>query len=131
MAHVIQHILVEQLVDVVANISASRYMGFNETELTAEGHSHKKALHISVIFVDTLISKVLVDTDSLLNVLPKITLSQLQYEGKEMRASTLIVRNINGSRREVDGEVDLPIRVGPHQFIINLQVMNIHCLYSS
>ena len=64
----------------VANISASRYLGFNKAELTAEGHNHNNALHISVTCADTLISRVLVDTGSSLNVSPKSTLSQLQFE---------------------------------------------------
>lgn len=35
-----------------------------------------------------------------------------------MRASALVVCAFDGSQREVIGEVDLPICVGPHQFII-------------
>lgn len=40
---------------------------------------------------DTLVSMVLVDTRSSLNVFPKSTLGQLQFEGPEMRASAFIV----------------------------------------
>lgn len=89
--HVMQDITVDQFDDLVANITTSRYLGFNEAELTAEGHNHNKALHISMTCADTLISRVLVDTDSSLNVSPKSTLSQLQFERSELRASALIV----------------------------------------
>lgn len=61
----------------VGNISASRYLGFDEAELIAEGNNHNKALRISVTCADTLISTVLVDIGSSLNVFPKSTLSQL------------------------------------------------------
>lgn len=57
---------------------------------------------------------------------PNSTLSEFQFEGPEMQASVLIVRDFDGLRREVIGEVDFPICVGPHQFIITFQVMNIH-----
>lgn len=76
-AHVIQDITVDQFDDVVANITASRYLRFNEAELPAKGYNHNKVLHISVTCVDTLVFRVLVDTGSSLKVLPKSTLSQL------------------------------------------------------
>lgn len=61
--------------------------------------------------VDTLLSRVLIDTSSLLNVTTKATISQLQFKGPEMRANALIVRAFDGSRRHVIGKVDLPICV--------------------
>lgn len=69
-----QDITVDQFDDVVANIVLSRYLGFNNAELTAEGHNHNKASHISVTCVNTLVSRVLVDTGSFLNIFPKSTL---------------------------------------------------------
>lgn len=75
--HVMQDISVDQFDDVVANISMSKYLGFNKAELKVEGHNHNKALHIYVTCVDTLIFRGLVDTSSSLNVFPKSTLSQL------------------------------------------------------
>lgn len=44
--HVMQDITVDQFDDVVANIIASRYLGFNEAELTVEGHNNNKGMHI-------------------------------------------------------------------------------------
>lgn len=76
-----QDIIVDQFDDVVVNIIASRYLGFNEVEFPAEGHNHNKALHISVTCANTLVPRVLVDTGSSLNMFPKSTLSQLQFEG--------------------------------------------------
>lgn len=125
-----QAITVEQFNDVVVNIIVSRYLGFNEVELTIEGHNHNKALHISIACADTLVSRVLVDTCSSLNILMKRTLSHLQFEGPEMRASSLIVRAFDGSRREVIGEVNFPVCVCPHQFTITFQVMDIHPTYN-
>lgn len=95
--HVMQDILVDHFNDVVANISASRYLGFNESELTTEGQSHNKVVNIFVTCADTLISRILVDTGCSLNVLTKITLSLLQYEGPEMRVGALIVYAFDGS----------------------------------
>lgn len=129
-AHVMQDITVDQFDDVVANIIASRYLGFNEVELPPEANGHNKALHISVMCVDTLLSRVLVDIDSSLNVMPKGTLSQLQVKGPEIRANVLIFRAFDGSRRQFIGKVNLPICVGPHQFTTTFQVMDINLAYN-
>lgn len=51
-----QDIMVDQFDDVVANITASRYLGFNEAELPPEGNAHNKALHILVTCTDSLLS---------------------------------------------------------------------------
>lgn len=71
----IQDITVDQFDDVVANITANRYLGFNKAELPPEGNAHNKSLHISVMCINSLLSRVLVDTGSSLNVMPKATLS--------------------------------------------------------
>ncbi|XP_050890765.1 uncharacterized protein LOC127096208 [Lathyrus oleraceus] len=55
-AQMMQDITVDQFDDVVANITASRYLGFNETELPSEGNAYNKALHISVTCIDSLLS---------------------------------------------------------------------------
>ena len=83
-AYVMQDITTDQFDDVVSNIIASRYLGFNEAGLPLEGNGHNKVLFILVMCVDTLLSRVLVDTNSSLNVMPKATLSQLQVKGPEM-----------------------------------------------
>ena len=106
------------------------YLCFNEAKLTAERLNHNKALHIFVTSANTLVSRVLVDRRSLLDVFLKSILSQLQLEGPEMRASALIVRSFDGSRWEVIREVHLSICVGSHQFIITYQVMDIHPSFS-
>lgn len=58
------------------------------------------------------------DTGSFLNVIPKNTLSQLLVEEAEMRVSALVVRAFDDSKRQVIGEVDMPIRVRPYLFTI-------------
>lgn len=105
-------------------------MGFNDDELPVEGKNHNKALHISLKCIDTILSRVLVDTGSSLNVMPKTTLMKLPMEGMNMKPSTLIVKAFDGSRRAVIGEVDLPIKIGPTFFKITFQVMDIHPDYS-
>lgn len=116
--------------EVVSNITASSCLRFNNDELPPEGHAHNRALHISVKWQDSLLPKVLVDTGSSLNVLSKKTLGKLNTVRMSMEASTLVVRDFDGSKRMVIGEVDLPIMVGPYTFLITFQVIGINPSYN-
>ena len=69
-------------------------------------------------FLRSLLSNVLVDTGSSLNVMPKSTLDQLSYQGAPLRRSTFLVKAFDGSRKNVLGEVDLPMTIGPETFLI-------------
>lgn len=102
----------------VVNITARSCLGFSNDELPPKGHTHKKSLHMSVKCQDSILSRVLVDTGSSLNVIPKNTLGELNNVRTSMKASTLVVKAFDGSKRIVFGEVDLPIIVGPHTFMV-------------
>lgn len=129
-AHVTQDITVNQFNDVVANITASSCLRFSNDELPPDGHAHNKDLHISVKCQDSLLSRVLVDTGSSLNVMHKNTLGKMNNVRTSMKASTLVVKAFDDSKRMVIGEVDLPVTVGPHTFMVTFQVMDINPSYS-
>ncbi|XP_050909309.1 uncharacterized protein LOC127123094 [Lathyrus oleraceus] len=77
-----------------------------------------------------VLSRVLVDTGSSLNVMPKSSFAKLTIEGLVMKPSELIVRAFDGTRRTVIGEVNLPMKIGPHIFLITFFVMDIYPAYS-
>ncbi|XP_050919585.1 uncharacterized protein LOC127137143 [Lathyrus oleraceus] len=129
-AHVTQSITVDQFDGVVANITACNTLSFSGEELPKDGKNHNRALHISVKCKDGALARVLVDTGSSLNVMPKRTLAKLSYEGPAMKPSALIVKAFDGSRRTVIEEVEQPILIGHHAFPINFQVMDINPAYS-
>lgn len=87
----------------VNNIAASVSLGFSDDELPSEGRNHNKDLHISIEYVDIILSRVLVDTGSSLNVLPKNSLSKLSIEGLLMKPSELVVRVFDDTRRMMIG----------------------------
>jgi hypothetical protein len=47
-----------------------------------------------------------------------------------MRQSGVVVKAFDGSHKTVIGEVDLPIKIGPSDFQVTFQVMDIHPSYS-
>ncbi|GAU38952.1 hypothetical protein TSUD_363910 [Trifolium subterraneum] len=119
-----------QFGSIVGNVTACNNLSFSDEELLEKGRDHNLALHISVICKSDALSNVLVDTGSSLNVMSKITLDKLAYRGASLRPSALIVKAFDGSRKSVIGEIDLPISVGPHEFQITFQVMDIQASYS-
>ncbi|XP_050896222.1 uncharacterized protein LOC127102949 [Lathyrus oleraceus] len=121
-AYVEHDVTVDQFDHIIANITSCNNLSFYDEELPEEGRNHNQALHISMNYKEDALSKVLVDTGSSLNVLPKSTLAKLSYQGAPMRYSGVIVKAFDGSCKIVIGEVDLPIKIGvimstPHQKI--------------
>ncbi|KAI5418509.1 hypothetical protein KIW84_042946 [Lathyrus oleraceus] len=131
LAYVDHDVTIEQFDSIVANITACNTLSFCDADLPEEGRDHNMALHISMNCKNDAMSNVLVDTRSSLNVLLKSTLSRLSYQGPPMRQSGVVVKAFDGSRKTVIGEVDLPIKIGPSDFQVTFQVMDIHPSYSS
>ncbi|XP_058770183.1 uncharacterized protein LOC131643835 [Vicia villosa] len=129
-AFVDHDVTTDQFGEIVGNITAYNNLSFSDEDLPREGRNHNLALHISMNCKSDALSNVLVDTGSSLNVMPKSTLSRLSYQGAPMRYSGVIVKAFDGSRKSVIGEVDLPMKIGPHTFQIKFQVMDIHAAYS-
>jgi len=130
MAYVDHDVTLGQFGSIVGNVTSCNNLSFSDEDLPAEGRKHNLALNISVLCKSDSLSNVLIDTGSALNVMPKSTLTQLAYSGAQLKPSTVSVRAFDGTRRSVMGDIDLPISVGPHEFIITFQVMDIQASYS-
>ncbi|GAU51747.1 hypothetical protein TSUD_415400 [Trifolium subterraneum] len=129
-AYVDHDVTLGQFGSIVGNVTACNNLSFSNEELPERGRDHNLALHISVSCKFDSLSNVLVDTGSSLNVMSKITFDKLAYRGALLRPSAIIVKAFDGSRKSVIGEIDLPILVGPYEFQITFQVMDIRASYS-
>jgi len=129
-AHVAQDISVEGFGGLVNNITANNYLAFAEEEISAEGRGHNRALHVSVKCMDHVVAKVLINNGSSLNVMPKSTLEKFPFNASHLRLSSMVVRAFDGSCREVRGEIDLPVQIGPHTCQVTFQVMDINPTYN-
>ncbi|KAI5403814.1 hypothetical protein KIW84_051099 [Lathyrus oleraceus] len=79
-AYVEHDVTVDQFDHIVANITSCNNLRFCDEELPEEGRNHNLELHISMNCKEDVLSNVMVDIGSSLNVLPKSTLSRLSYE---------------------------------------------------
>jgi len=129
-AFVNHDVTIGQFDGIVGNITARNNLSFSDEELPKEGRNHNMALHISVNCNTDALSNMLVDSGSSLNVMAKTTYNQLSYKSAPLRRSDMMVKAFDGSRKNVLGEVDLPITIGLHVFQITFQVMDIQASYS-
>jgi len=129
-AHVFHDLSVEKFKGIVGNITTNNYLTFTDDEIPMEGAGHNKALHILVKCMDHILARVLIDNGSALNVMPKSTLVKLPFDGSYIKPSATIVRAFDGSRKEVVGEITLPVHIGPVTFEITFQVMDIAPAYT-
>uniref|UniRef100_A0A2N9H505 Uncharacterized protein n=1 Tax=Fagus sylvatica TaxID=28930 RepID=A0A2N9H505_FAGSY len=65
-----------------------------------------------------------------LNVCPLSTLEKLDIDPTRVRVNSMVVRAFDGTRREVLGEIDLPVEIGPQVYDINFQVLRIDSPYN-
>ncbi|KAA0036947.1 uncharacterized protein E6C27_scaffold86G00270 [Cucumis melo var. makuwa] len=129
-AHVGHDISVEKFSGIIGNITSSNSIVFTDDEIPPEGLDHTKALHIQLKCKDYVIARVLVDNGSALNLMPKSTLLKLPVDLSHIKSSTMVVKAFDGSRREVMGDIELPVKIGPCIFNIVFQVMEITPTYN-
>ncbi|KAJ9170559.1 hypothetical protein P3X46_018658 [Hevea brasiliensis] len=119
-----------QFEKIVEQIQASSFVAFSEEEIDPAGLGHNKPLHVTMKCKGCIVAKVLIDNGSALNVLPSATLARLPVDQSYIRQSAMVVRAFDGTRREVLGDIDLPIQVGACTFNVTFQVMNIEPAYT-
>jgi len=115
---------------IVRQIQASSFVTFSKEEIDPAGLKHTKALHVIVKCKGCIVAKVLIDNGSALNVLPNTTLARLSVDRSNIRQSAMVVRAFDGTRREVLGDIDLPLQIGACTFNVTFQVMNIEPAYT-
>jgi len=125
-----QDISVEGFEGIVNNITTNNYLTFTKEDIPIKGQGNNRALHVSFKSMDHIVAKVLIDNGSSLNVMPKGMLEKLPFNASHLRPSSMVVRAFDGSRREVRGEIDLPVQIGPHTCQVTFQVMDINPTYS-
>ncbi|RDY07968.1 hypothetical protein CR513_07854, partial [Mucuna pruriens] len=123
-AHVAQDITPEKFEGIINNTTASRHLSFSEDEGPQPTSPHRCQVW------ELMIARVLIDNGSSLNVMPKTTLDKLYSTGSTLKTNSVVVRAFNGSKREVMGEITLPIHIGPTTFDITFQVMDIRPTYN-
>ncbi|XP_075110577.1 uncharacterized protein LOC142181560 [Nicotiana tabacum] len=129
-AYVLAETTSEHLETMVAQILKAHKISFHEDELPPEGLSHNKALHLTVKCRDKCVSRVLIDICSALNMCPISNLKALGTAIGKVRESRVNIRAFDGAQRSAIGEIDLALQIGPVEFVIEFQVLDISATYN-
>ena len=121
-AYVAQNISVEGIV--------GAFIAFSNKKIPPEGKESAKALHITIKCKNYILPRALLDNSSTLNVIPMSTLSRPPIDLSCMKKSQMLVRTFNGTKRELLGNIELPIQVGPCTFNSEFIVMDINPSYN-
>ncbi|XP_075077131.1 uncharacterized protein LOC107803507 [Nicotiana tabacum] len=120
----------EALAVTIEKMVEANMITFKRDELPVEGASHNKTLHITVKHRDKVASRVLVDGGSGVNICPLSTMRELGIHLRELKESHVRLRAFDGSQKDVIGEIYLALHIGPIDFLVLFQVMEISSSYN-
>ncbi|KAI4318299.1 hypothetical protein L6164_026086 [Bauhinia variegata] len=129
-AYVNPRIIVENFDNMVNLIKKVNTISFTEDELVPGASTHTRALHIALKCAGCVVAKVLIDNGYTLNVLPTSTFANLPINSSLMQSSNIVVLAFDGTRRDVLGDIVLPLQIGPSKFNVVFQVMDIEPTYT-
>jgi len=114
----------------VSLVLATNQVSFSDDEWPPEGKDHTLAMHIIVKCEDMIVARVLINNGSALNVCLMATLEHLKVDMSLIKPSTMIFRSFDNTRREVQGEIELMVEIGPRSFMVNFQVIKVDSPYN-
>ena len=97
---------------------------------SSRGRGNTKAFYIIISCKGYILPRAFLDNGSSVNVIPMATLSRLSVDPSHMRKTHLVVRAFDGIRKEVIGNMELTIQIGPCTFNMNFQIMDINPSYN-
>ncbi|KAE8727711.1 putative magnesium transporter NIPA3 [Hibiscus syriacus] len=86
--------------------------------------------HIEYNIVEQLHKLHALDNGSSLNVMPLVTLKKLLVDSKLMRNCQSVVRAFDGTKREILGEMDISLTIGPTTYEVEFLLMDIIPTYN-
>ena len=125
-AYIAHNISVEKVDQLVGNIIASNMIAFFDDEISLGGRESTKVLYITISCKGYTLLRAFLDNGLSVNVILMATLSRLHVDLFHLRKTHLVVRAFDGTRKEVIGNIELPIQIGQCTFNIDLQVMDIN-----
>ncbi|XP_070035361.1 uncharacterized protein [Nicotiana tomentosiformis] len=129
-AHVPDKITVNHLEKIANKIFEANRITFSDDELPIEGTEHNRALYLTVNCEDSAISRVLVDNGSSANICPLSTLQKLKIGTERIYTNNVCVRGFNGGGKDSVGDIRLNLSIGPVEFTMEFQVLDVVVSYN-
>ncbi|XP_060210244.1 uncharacterized protein LOC132637118 [Lycium barbarum] len=129
-AHVSDKTTVSHLERMANRIFEVNRITFTDDELPVEGEGHNKALHLTVKCEEHYVKRVMIDGGSGVDICPLSTLQSLKISTDRIRTNNVCVRAFDGAKRDTIGEIDLTLKIGPVDFGITFQVIDMDTSYN-
>ncbi|XP_075077326.1 uncharacterized protein LOC142164059 [Nicotiana tabacum] len=105
-------------------------ISFSHYSLPAEGVAHNKALHLIVKCEGYYVKRVMLDGRSRVDICPLSTFHRIEIGTKRIRANNVCVRAFDEVKRDIIGEIDLVLTIGPMDFEVTFQVLDMETSYN-
>ncbi|XP_070022576.1 uncharacterized protein [Nicotiana sylvestris] len=121
---------VEQLERMAERFFTINQISFSKNDLPPEGATHNKALHLTVKCEGYYVKRVMLDGGSVVDICPFSTLQRMEIETERIRPNNVCVRAFYGIKRDTIGEIDLILTIGPVDFEVTFQVLDMDTSYN-
>ncbi|XP_070004770.1 uncharacterized protein [Nicotiana sylvestris] len=121
---------VEQLERMAERFFAINQISFSKNDLPPEGAAHNKALHLTVKCKGYYVKRVMLDEGFGVDICPLSTLQHMEIDTERNRPNNVCVRAFDGIKRDTIGEIDLILTIGPVDFEITFQVLDMDTSYN-
>ncbi|XP_070031666.1 uncharacterized protein [Nicotiana tomentosiformis] len=129
-AYVPVEISVEQLERMAKQFFEVNKISFSRDDLPQEGAAHNKALHLTVKCEGYYMKRVMLDGGSGVDICPLSTLQRMKIRTERIRPNNVCVRTFDGVKRDTIGEIDLILTIGPVDFEVTFQVLDMDTSYN-
>ncbi|XP_075103689.1 uncharacterized protein LOC142178258 [Nicotiana tabacum] len=121
---------VEQLERMAERFFTVNQISFSKNELPPEGAAQNKALHLTVKCEGYYVKRVMVDGESGIDICPLSTLQRMKIGTERIRPNNVCVHAFDGIKRDTIGEIDLILTIGPIDFEVMFQVLDMDTSYN-
>ncbi|XP_070006469.1 uncharacterized protein [Nicotiana sylvestris] len=94
------------------------------------GTEHNRALYLTVKCEDSIVLRVLVDNGSSANICPLSTLQKLNIGIERIHLNSVCVRGFDGGGKDSVGDIMLELPIGPVEFTMEFQVLDVVVSYN-
>ncbi|XP_070029255.1 uncharacterized protein [Nicotiana sylvestris] len=122
--------IVEQLERMAKRFFAINQISFSKNDLPPEGAAHNKALHLTVKCEVYYVKRVMLDGGSGFDICPLLTLQRMEIGTEKIRPNNVCVCAFDGVKRDTIGEIDLILTIGPVDFEVTFQVLDMDTFYN-
>ncbi|XP_070004597.1 uncharacterized protein [Nicotiana sylvestris] len=105
-------------------------ISFGRNDLPLQGDAHNKALHLTVKCEGYYVKRVMLDGGSEVDICPLSTLQRIEIGTERIRPNNVCVHAFDGIKRDTIREIDLILTIGPMDFEVTFQVLDMDTSYN-